>query len=296
MVFSNWETLLMMHRDAILPDLRQTIASHSEAVGSTFVKHSAFIRMYSPYVNHFETASSELDRLLLKRKKFKQFCLTAQTDPRHTQMNLQFYLIMPVQRIPRYKLLLEDLLKHTPEMHPDFQALVKALDEIRRRASEINERKRAQENNEKIVAIQNRIRGTFKTPLVQPHRRLLKECVLRLERMVKLTLKNKSTMLKETRVERHFVFFLFNDILIQCKPIANSSESSGTSYELQRTLTLTTHNAPASMVMYPWILSDQQLLRLVDADLVLYLSCPSASSEELAQWCHAINHRTTSFP
>ena len=29
------------------------------------------------------------------------------------------YLIMPVQRVPRYIMLLEDLLKHTPEDHSD---------------------------------------------------------------------------------------------------------------------------------------------------------------------------------
>lgn len=28
---------------------------------------------------------------------------------------------MPVQRIPRYKLLLTELLKHTPEDHPDYE-------------------------------------------------------------------------------------------------------------------------------------------------------------------------------
>lgn len=35
------------------------------------------------------------------------------------------YLIMPVQRIPRYQLLLRDLLKHTEKDHNDFESLQK---------------------------------------------------------------------------------------------------------------------------------------------------------------------------
>ena len=34
-------------------------------------------------------------------------------------------LIMPIQRIPRYKLLFEDLLRRTPATHPDFENLCK---------------------------------------------------------------------------------------------------------------------------------------------------------------------------
>jgi hypothetical protein len=35
------------------------------------------------------------------------------------------YLIMPVQRIPRYQLLLRDLLKHTEKDHNDYESLQK---------------------------------------------------------------------------------------------------------------------------------------------------------------------------
>jgi hypothetical protein len=36
---------------------------------------------------------------------------------------LESIIIMPIQRSPRYKLLLEDLLKRTPEAHPDCTLL-----------------------------------------------------------------------------------------------------------------------------------------------------------------------------
>jgi hypothetical protein len=49
---------------------------------------------------------------------------------------------MPVQRIPRYRLLLQELFDHTPHTHPDYQSLKSALDEVSKRADEINERVR----------------------------------------------------------------------------------------------------------------------------------------------------------
>ena len=39
-------------------------------------------------------------------------------------------LIMPVQRVPRHKLLLRELLKHTPESHPDYAPCSAALVKI----------------------------------------------------------------------------------------------------------------------------------------------------------------------
>ena len=63
--------------------------------------------------------------------------------------------------------------------------------------------------------------------MVQPHRRLLRETCLTVDRIVKRsTVKSSSSgssssgtiaVLKETIVDREFVFFLFNDIMIQCK-------------------------------------------------------------------------------
>lgn len=44
-------------------------------------------------------------------------------DPRSNQQSLSSFLIMPIQRIPRYELLLRELKKKTPEQHPDFDKI-----------------------------------------------------------------------------------------------------------------------------------------------------------------------------
>lgn len=44
-----------------------------------------------------------------ERKKIRQFCKAARKNPLHTQMNLESYLLLPIQRIPRYRMLVSEL-------------------------------------------------------------------------------------------------------------------------------------------------------------------------------------------
>ncbi|CAG8705191.1 9518_t:CDS:2, partial [Cetraspora pellucida] len=64
------------------------------------------------------------------------------------------FLSLPIQRIPRYKLLLEALLKHTDESHPDFIDLQKCVRQINIIADEVNEKMRDAENQQKVLEIQ----------------------------------------------------------------------------------------------------------------------------------------------
>ena len=55
------------------------------------------------------------------------------------QLRLNALLITPVQRIPRYKMLLEDVIKNTPDCHPDKRSLKEALEQIDALAWHIND-------------------------------------------------------------------------------------------------------------------------------------------------------------
>lgn len=106
-----------------------------------------------------------------QRKRIKTFLKRARLNPRHSQLNLEGYLLLPIQRIPRYKMLLEQLVSSTPLLldgHDD--PIERALDEIASLATNMNEGKRESESRKKLVLWQSRIRGKFPSPLVQPHR------------------------------------------------------------------------------------------------------------------------------
>jgi hypothetical protein len=107
--------------------------------------------------------------------------------PEHSQISLESYLLLPVQRVPRYRMLLESLLTCTPRapasslLSPDASAplephpvIQEALDLIADVATSMNERKRETEGRAQLLYWQTRIGNKFRSPLVQPHRSLLR--------------------------------------------------------------------------------------------------------------------------
>lgn len=63
-------------------------------------------------------------------------------------------MIQPVQRIPRYRLLFEELVKYTPKDHPDYEPTVQALRRIEEVAIHVNESVRDKENQEKLLSVE----------------------------------------------------------------------------------------------------------------------------------------------
>lgn len=124
-----------------------------------------------------------------QRKRIKTYLKRCRMNPRHSQLNLEGYLLLPVQRIPRYKLLvsatlglalgafayakrqLEELVRSSPPMYEYMEDPIdRALVEISSLATNMNEGKREAESRRRLVQWQSRIRGKFPSPLVQPHR------------------------------------------------------------------------------------------------------------------------------
>ena len=148
---------------------RKIPVGHMGALFKTFVP---FLKMYTQYVNNHEGASRTLNEMIVKkRKKFVPFCETAGADPRCKGNALQSLLIMPVQRVPRYKLLLQELIKNFEEDHPDHATLLSAYADTDKVAAHINEALRRQQNQADLMSLQAQF--THKVALVQPDRILV---------------------------------------------------------------------------------------------------------------------------
>lgn len=135
-----------------------------------------------------------------QRKRTKAFLKRCRSHPMHSQINLESYLLLPIQRVPRYKLLLEDLAMCTPprETGPKHKdTLDDALAEISGLASLMNEEKREADSRLRLYHWQKRITGRGPSPLVQPHRKLILDGRLTLIRLVKKA----STFVKVDRTE-----------------------------------------------------------------------------------------------
>lgn len=201
-MFSKIESVLSLHSQVFLPEFRSAMRQPDPPIGQVFQSYTAFMKMYSMYVNDFDQSNLEVEKqqtLGKTKKKIKQYFDNAKLHPKHNQLNLQGYLLLPVQRIPRYKLLLQDLLKFTDEAHSDYIHLKFALQEISKLADEINERKRDKESHDKVLSIQNRIKSNVNDiGLVEPHRRFILEGSLYLTKSVSLKTRNISNISQPT--------------------------------------------------------------------------------------------------
>ena len=81
-------------------------------------------------------------------------------------------LIMPIQRIPRYVLLLQELRKLTPEFHLESEGITKGLEKIKDIANNMNQKQKLAESMHRVYEIQNLLPDFS---IMRPHRRLIKE-------------------------------------------------------------------------------------------------------------------------
>ncbi|KAJ2767534.1 hypothetical protein IWQ56_003293, partial [Coemansia nantahalensis] len=166
-------------------------------VGDVFVRMAPFLKMYSLYLRNFRGALADVSRWLGENSGFARFVQQAGARPESKGLPLQSYLLLPVQRIPRYKLLLTDLLKHTPDTHADRQSISDALHTIAEVAAFVNENIEEHEMTLSIIEIQRAL--GLKESLLVPGRRLVKVGVL-----TKICRKN----------HQQRSFYLFNDLLL----------------------------------------------------------------------------------
>jgi hypothetical protein len=150
--------------------------SPHQKIGQVFLSIVPFLKVYTGYVNNYNQAMATLEECK-KNAQFKEFLNTTKNLP-GVEHDLPSYLIMPIQRIPRYQLLLEQLLKATPLEHPDRADLASALQQIVAVADYMNERKRDVENLLKVTNLQSNLvykNGVNFVPIVTPVRRYRRE-------------------------------------------------------------------------------------------------------------------------
>src|SRR5690606_21047936 len=121
------------------------------------------------------------------------------------------YLIMPVQRIPRYNLLLKELIKHTHESHKDFKNLQKALEGTISISEFMNSKMEEENNRKKLFQISNRLKfkDLSEKKIILPHRRFVMEGYL--------TIIPHGGYNEEKKGWKRWFFFLFTDILLYCE-------------------------------------------------------------------------------
>lgn len=169
----------------------------AEGVGAIFCRYAPLFKLYAGYAKDYEGVA-ELLRTYTQdtRLGFAAFLENCRARSGSTK-NFDSFLIMPIQRIPRYKLLLERVLKHTRSGHRDEKFVSEAVNGVSFAASFINETVRHQENLETVLQTQRQFGGQLS--LFTLDRRLIKS-----GKLVKMS----------TKRQEEVMLHLFNDILL----------------------------------------------------------------------------------
>lgn len=204
-IFSNITSIHAFHSQFLLPDLEKRMGEWASTprIGDILQKLTPFLKMYAEYVKNFEKAMDVLKQWSDRSPHFKAVITEIQSQEACGNLTLQHHMLEPVQRIPRYEMLLKDYLKKLPPDDPDRRDAEKSLEIIATAATHSNSAIRKSENLKKLMEIYEMLGE--EEDIVNPSNEFIKE-----GHILKLSPRSTSTM------ERYL--FLFNNMLLYCVP------------------------------------------------------------------------------
>jgi RhoGEF domain len=180
-------------------------------IGDYFLQMAEFLRSYSSYINNYDKAVHVLTQCEERPQFAAAFQRWTDSAGELKGKSLYTYLIMPIQRIPRYILLLEDLLKHSRTDHPDYAPLGQAVQKISEIADYVDEKKAFYNDSQRMLALSKECRNVpAGEDIIKPGRIFVLEGV----------------MVVNKQVDTPFYCFLFSDVLLVTEQLASSSSSS----------------------------------------------------------------------
>ncbi|XP_041813438.1 rho guanine nucleotide exchange factor 3 isoform X2 [Chelmon rostratus] len=139
-IFGTLDSLIPLHEDLLshLRDARKPDGS-TEHVGHILTDWLPCLSSYTPYCSNQVKAKALLDQKKQDRRvqDFLQRCLQS---PFSRKLDLWNFLDIPRSRLVKYPLLLREILKHTPNDHPDRQHLDEAMLMVQSVVADINRR------------------------------------------------------------------------------------------------------------------------------------------------------------
>ncbi|CAG8674600.1 15281_t:CDS:2, partial [Cetraspora pellucida] len=203
LLFANLNQLVDFQRRFLIGVEATSSASQEEqSFGSLFIQMEENFAVYEPFCANYQSASDLVIQELPNLQKLAHI-----VEPTYELPSL---LIKPIQRICKYPLLLQELLKFTDKDDIHYEEIRCGLNAIKRVADRVNETRRQQENAAVVKDLERRVEDW------KGHR---------IEQFGELLLEDVFTMSKDDS-EREYHVYLFEKILLCCKETNSKKQQS----------------------------------------------------------------------
>nr|XP_018905490.1 PREDICTED: rho guanine nucleotide exchange factor 39-like isoform X1 [Bemisia tabaci] len=252
-------------------ELLQQLLLKEKDIGSVFLELAPYFKIYFVYAYNYKRTSDLIEESMKESPKLKDFIGVQERRP-EVGTKLSSLLITPVQRLPRYKLLLYEIVSNTPESDEHYLSLKAALHEIEKITEHMNSRIKDHEVAQRLIAIQRSFVDQ-KLNIVKPGVRLVKEGSL-----MKVS--------KNSKKANPRYFILLSDSLIYCKAWSKSKTAEPNSLSCRCLL-------PLKKCFVEPILS-RGLFKLSCQNFSILLFSQNGT-EELNEWVDAINQTRNEY-
>nr|2VRW_B Chain B, Proto-oncogene Vav [Mus musculus] len=152
-IFVNIEELFSVHTH-FLKELKDALAGPgATTLYQVFIKYKERFLVYGRYCSQVESASKHLDQVATAREDVQMKLEECSQRANNGRFTLRDLLMVPMQRVLKYHLLLQELVKHTQDA-TEKENLRLALDAMRDLAQCVNEVKRDNETLRQITNFQ----------------------------------------------------------------------------------------------------------------------------------------------
>ncbi|XP_049540393.1 putative protein tag-52 [Anopheles darlingi] len=157
-------------------ELLKKLDDNLDNVVKAFTNLGPFFKLYSVYAFDYRNSLCTLQSLMDKNPTLKRYINNTEARP-EVQTKLISLLITPIQRIPRYRLLLQQVLLYTSPSDEAFKPLQVSIRLVEQSVSHINAVVEDYENTQRLILVQN-VLSNKQLKLVKPGRKILKEGIL----------------------------------------------------------------------------------------------------------------------
>ncbi|GIX86229.1 FYVE, RhoGEF and PH domain-containing protein 6 [Caerostris extrusa] len=166
---------LQQLNENLLMELKDRIDNWDKTgkIADIIVKIGPFLKLYSWYIHDFESNVALLEDAKKKYPAFAQVVKEFEASTRCKRLFLNHFMLKPIQRIPQYRLLLQEYLHHLSEDSLDYQDTITALQIVSEVADHANNSMKQGDNAQKLISIQNSIMGHKE--IIKPGRLFVKE-------------------------------------------------------------------------------------------------------------------------